>query len=150
MLCTFKQACIFKHQSILIWYCPVLYLSHYLLVHCHKCIPFTTGYSYFILGVMNDDYKSLMNIDTQCEGLNAYSATGISTTVIASRVSYVFNLHGPCMVVDTACSSALVAIHLGSQAIRAGKHNTYPLLFSFSVKYPTLTSRALWNMKTHT
>jgi len=97
---------------------------------------------------MNDDYKSLINIDTPGEGLNAYSATGISTTVIASRVSYVFNLHGPCMVVDTACSSALVAIHLGSQAIRAGKHDT-----PFCLAFRSNTPHALlvrWTMNTHT
>lgn len=73
-----------------------------------------------ITGVMNDDYKSLLNVDTPGEGLNAYSATGFSTTIIASRVSYVYNLRGPCMAIDTACSSALIAVHLGSQAIKAG------------------------------
>lgn len=71
---------------------------------------------------MNDDYKTLVSMDTSGE-LNAYSATGFSSTIISSRVSYFYNLHGPCMTLDTACSSALIAIHLGCQAIKTGKYS---------------------------
>ncbi|MFC0548257.1 beta-ketoacyl synthase N-terminal-like domain-containing protein [Kutzneria chonburiensis] len=39
---------------------------------------------------------------------------------IANRVSYFFNFQGPSVAVDTACSSALTAIHMASEAIRAG------------------------------
>ncbi|XP_045160035.2 uncharacterized protein LOC123525230 isoform X2 [Mercenaria mercenaria] len=70
------------------------------------------------IGAMNDDYKSLSNLDHD-EDTN-YTATGMSTTIVASRVSYVYNLRGPCMVVDTACSSSITAIHLASEAIRSG------------------------------
>ncbi|WAQ97510.1 PPSD-like protein [Mya arenaria] len=70
------------------------------------------------IGCMNDDYKIMSSQDPL--GTTNYSATGSSTTVISSRVSYVFNLHGPCLTVDTACSSAMMAIHLGCQAIRSG------------------------------
>ncbi|XP_053394019.1 uncharacterized protein LOC123525873 [Mercenaria mercenaria] len=70
------------------------------------------------IGAMNDDYKSLSNLDHD-EDTN-YTATGMSTTIIASRVSYVYNLRGPCMVVDTACSSSITAINLASEAIRSG------------------------------
>lgn len=67
---------------------------------------------------MNDDYKLITSQDPM--GTNNYSATGSSTTLISARVSYVFNLHGPCLTLDTACSSALMAIHLGCQAILTG------------------------------
>ncbi|XP_052816231.1 phenolphthiocerol/phthiocerol polyketide synthase subunit C-like isoform X2 [Mya arenaria] len=70
------------------------------------------------IGCMNDDYKIMSMQDSS--GNTNYSATGSSTTVISSRVSYVFNLQGPCLTVDTACSSAMMAIHLGCQAIRSG------------------------------
>ncbi|WAQ97493.1 PPSD-like protein [Mya arenaria] len=70
------------------------------------------------IGCMNDDYKIMSSQDPS--GTTNYSATGTSTTVISARVSYVFNLHGPCLTVDTACSSAMMAIHLGCQAIRSG------------------------------
>jgi acyl transferase domain-containing protein len=67
---------------------------------------------------MNDDYKRLSSFDHE-EDTN-YSATGMSATIISARVSYVYDLRGPCMVVDTACSSSMLAIHIGCQAIRSG------------------------------
>ncbi|XP_045209328.2 uncharacterized protein LOC123561167 [Mercenaria mercenaria] len=70
------------------------------------------------IGVMNDDYKVIASSDHSDD--TNYSATGMSTTIIASRVSFVYNLQGPCMVIDTACSSSMIAIHLGCQAIRTG------------------------------
>src|SRR6185312_5031028 len=40
---------------------------------------------------------------------------------IANRVSYVLNLHGPSMTVDTMCSSSLSAIHLACQDLKQGR-----------------------------
>jgi len=39
---------------------------------------------------MNDDYKVLASSDHSDD--SNYSATGMSTTIIASRVSFVYNL----------------------------------------------------------
>ncbi len=39
---------------------------------------------------------------------------------IANRVSYLFNLHGPSIALDTMCSSSLTAIHLACEALRKG------------------------------
>lgn len=44
--------------------------------------------------------------------------TGSWEGILASRVSYLFDFRGPAMVVDTACSSGLVAVHLACQALR--------------------------------
>ncbi|TDT97708.1 acyl transferase domain-containing protein [Streptomyces sp. 846.5] len=46
---------------------------------------------------------------------------GTSGNVTAGRISYAFGLEGPSVAVDTACSSALVALHLGAQSLRAGE-----------------------------
>jgi polyketide synthase PksM/polyketide synthase PksN len=40
---------------------------------------------------------------------------------MANRVSYHFDWHGPSMAIDTACSSALTALHLACQSLRAGE-----------------------------
>lgn len=40
--------------------------------------------------------------------------------ILASRINYLFNLKGPSMVMDTACSSGLVATHEACNALRNG------------------------------
>ena len=44
--------------------------------------------------------------------------TGVTASILANRVSYIFDLHGPSFTVDTACSSSLVALDLACRAIR--------------------------------
>uniref|UniRef100_UPI00374247C8 beta-ketoacyl synthase N-terminal-like domain-containing protein n=1 Tax=Fulvivirga marina TaxID=2494733 RepID=UPI00374247C8 len=48
-----------------------------------------------------------------------YNLSG-SLASIANRVSYVLNLHGPSITLDTMCSSSLTAIHLACQDLKAG------------------------------
>jgi acyl transferase domain-containing protein/NAD(P)-dependent dehydrogenase (short-subunit alcohol dehydrogenase family)/acyl carrier protein len=55
------------------------------------------------------------------EGLDAYLMTGTAPSVTSGRVSYVFGLEGPAVTVDTACSGAIVSLHLASQALRRGE-----------------------------
>ncbi len=44
--------------------------------------------------------------------------TGGWVSIHASRISYLFNLHGPCMIVDTACSSGMSSVHVAIQSIK--------------------------------
>ncbi|KAI1439039.1 reducing type I polyketide synthase 10 [Xylaria sp. CBS 124048] len=48
---------------------------------------------------------------------NRYSATGSGTTILANRISHVFNLQGPSLVLDTACSSSLYCLHVACAAL---------------------------------
>lgn len=50
-----------------------------------------------------------------------HSLPGNSVTMIPSRVSYLLDMHGPAIMVDTACSSALGSIHLASRMLRDGE-----------------------------
>ena len=54
---------------------------------------------------------------------SAYLASGRSLNMIANRLSYVLGLHGPSLVIDSACSSSLLAVHLGCQSLAAGESN---------------------------
>ncbi|XP_076458184.1 phenolphthiocerol/phthiocerol polyketide synthase subunit C-like [Babylonia areolata] len=73
------------------------------------------------IGVSNSDYRVLFRASSSSVG--SYTVTGISNSIIAARVSYVFDLRGPSLVLDTACSSSLIGMHLACQAIRAGDCN---------------------------
>ncbi|MCH9756853.1 MAG: SDR family NAD(P)-dependent oxidoreductase [Gammaproteobacteria bacterium] len=53
--------------------------------------------------------------------VSPYAATGTFHSIIANRVSHLFNFKGPSEVIDTACSSALVAINRAVQSIRLGE-----------------------------
>ena len=50
-----------------------------------------------------------------------YVSTGTNASLLANRISYFFGFEGPSVVLDTACSSALVAIAEGVQGIRTGR-----------------------------
>src|SRR5579884_2780128 len=49
--------------------------------------------------------------------IDTYTNTGGSLSIAANRISYCFDLRGPSVAVDTACSSALVAVHLACKSI---------------------------------
>ncbi|KAI2643562.1 reducing type I polyketide synthase 10 [Xylaria nigripes] len=49
--------------------------------------------------------------------LHHYSGTGLGTTILANRISHVFNLLGPSLVLDTACSSSLYCLHVACMAL---------------------------------
>jgi phthiocerol/phenolphthiocerol synthesis type-I polyketide synthase C len=52
---------------------------------------------------------------------DSFTMTGNTASIAANRISYIFDLRGPSMVIDTACSSFLVAFHQACQAIRSGE-----------------------------
>ncbi|EPE10816.1 polyketide synthase [Ophiostoma piceae UAMH 11346] len=58
------------------------------------------------------------------DAIPLYHATGTGQAMLANRLSYFFNLHGPSVTLDTACSSSLVALHQACQALRAGECET--------------------------
>ncbi|MDX2465073.1 MAG: type I polyketide synthase, partial [Porticoccus sp.] len=48
-------------------------------------------------------------------------STGNTTSIAANRISYLFDLHGPSLAIDTACSSSMFAFHQACNAIRSGE-----------------------------
>lgn len=69
------------------------------------------------IGISTREYPLLQTLET----VGTYSSTGQAACMAANRVSYAFNLIGPSVSVDTACSSALVAAHLACQSIWSGE-----------------------------
>ena len=52
---------------------------------------------------------------------SVYAVTGDTTSVASGRLSFALGLQGPCVSVDTACSSALVALHGAWRAVLGGE-----------------------------
>ncbi len=73
------------------------------------------------IGLFTHDYENLHMRTTERHLQSSHSATGMSTTISANRLSYAFDFMGPSMVIDTACSSSLVATHLACRALQSGE-----------------------------
>lgn len=67
----------------------------------------------------DSDYKRMIT-DFDPDSLSIATAGNVRP-IIASRLSYILDFHGPSMLVDTTCSSSLASIHLACQAIRNGE-----------------------------
>jgi len=52
---------------------------------------------------------------------NSHRYTGTGGALVSNRISYHFNLNGPSMTLDTACSGSLVAVHEACKALRSGE-----------------------------
>ena len=52
---------------------------------------------------------------------SAFTATGLSNALISNRLSFLLNLRGPSVTIDTACSASMVAIHNAVTDLRMGK-----------------------------
>jgi acyl transferase domain-containing protein/acyl carrier protein len=65
------------------------------------------------IGVWNQEYAGRKE--------SVYYPTGTNPSIIASRISYHYDLRGPSWVSNTACSSSLVAVHYASKDIEDGR-----------------------------
>ncbi|CAE8692778.1 unnamed protein product, partial [Polarella glacialis] len=72
-----------------------------------------------IVGISNNDWIQVQSIDIR--KISPYTATGLSASIAAARVAFCLGLKGPAFVVDTACSSALVALDSAASNIRRGR-----------------------------
>ncbi|KAM6422464.1 phthioceranic/hydroxyphthioceranic acid synthase-like [Rhynochetos jubatus] len=70
------------------------------------------------IGLMNRDYEVVTS--RAASHINHYDGTGTAMSIAANRISFTFNLTGPSLAIDTACSSFLFALHYALRAIKSG------------------------------
>ena len=84
------------------------------------------------IGSFNNDYKVLMEKDSQTP--TKYFATGAEPGMLANRLSWSFDLSGPSMQIDSACSSSLNALHIACQGLR--NHDADMVCSSYNNREP--------------
>ncbi|MGC9382513.1 beta-ketoacyl synthase N-terminal-like domain-containing protein [Streptomyces sp. MH13] len=72
------------------------------------------------VGVMASEYGRRFVGDGDYSRIDPYHSTGSGHCFLAGRISYALGLSGPALSIDTACSSALVAVHQAVRALRDG------------------------------
>lgn len=65
------------------------------------------------------DYEG--NIYKDPSDIPKYHVTGSGSAILSNRISYIFNLKGPSMTLDTGCSGSMVALHQACQSLRTGE-----------------------------
>ncbi|MFI6729904.1 beta-ketoacyl synthase N-terminal-like domain-containing protein, partial [Streptomyces atratus] len=72
------------------------------------------------LGVSAGDYDGVVRREGAAP-LTHHAMTGTHRSIIANRVSYALDLHGPSITVDTGQASSLAAVHLACTSLRGGE-----------------------------
>ncbi|MDQ1352143.1 MAG: polyketide synthase PksN, partial [Acidobacteriota bacterium] len=85
----------------------------------YKASDLAGSHTGLFVGVAGNDYYDVLRDNT--DKMDAHVITGIDHSILANRISYTLNLHGPSISINTACSSSLVAIHHAVEALRSGK-----------------------------
>ncbi|WP_442931634.1 type I polyketide synthase [Mycobacterium sp. 050128] len=70
-------------------------------------------------GVAANEYAHLLSAEP-IDKIEPYFITGNALNAISGRVAFALGLEGPAVAIDTACSSALVAVHQACQALHSG------------------------------
>jgi acyl transferase domain-containing protein/NADPH:quinone reductase-like Zn-dependent oxidoreductase/acyl carrier protein/phospholipid N-methyltransferase len=72
------------------------------------------------VGISSYDFALFQGTVRNLEFIDLHSPLGSAMSIAANRISYCLNLKGPSVAVDTACSSALIAVHLACRSLWDG------------------------------
>lgn len=70
------------------------------------------------IGVTKSDHGRIGQV-IHADGSSSHARSSFSA--MANRISYILNLNGPSVPVDSMCSSSLTALHMAAQALREGQ-----------------------------
>lgn len=68
------------------------------------------------VATFSSDYNLIQHKDIN--DIPNYHTTGVGTAIASNRISYLLDLKGPSVTIDTGCSGSLVAIHEACQSLR--------------------------------
>src|SRR3954467_3717314 len=73
------------------------------------------------VGISHNDYQGIQSSSFDHFTIGPHTPTGSAHSIAANRISYCLNLRGPSVAMDTACSSALTAVHAACEHIWGGR-----------------------------
>ena len=82
------------------------------------------------VSTLRNDYGSLIN--DHSAAVRIYTGPGTANSVVANRLSYVLDLRGSSIALDTACSGSLVALNLAHRSLQSGE-STLALVGGISI-----------------
>lgn len=71
------------------------------------------------VGLWRNDYEA--RVMAEPTSIDFHMTTGTGRYSASGRLSYLFDLSGPSLTIDTHCSSSLVAVHLAVESLRRGE-----------------------------
>ncbi|KAE8310676.1 hypothetical protein BDV41DRAFT_590299 [Aspergillus transmontanensis] len=96
------------------------------------------------VGVFGEDWHDLSAKETQdIPRVHAFATGGFA---LSNRVSYEYDLKGPSVTVQTACSSSMVALHEACCALYAGTCSSAVVAGTNMILSPTMTANMSDNM----
>ena len=72
------------------------------------------------VGAAVGEYGAILRRENPALSQSAFAGIGLTSSILAARISYLLNLKGPSISLDTACSSSLVALHQACRSIQTG------------------------------
>eukprot|EP00967_Tisochrysis_lutea_P159200 scaffold329076_cov106-Tisochrysis_lutea.AAC.1 len=67
------------------------------------------------VGIWASEYSEVMSRNGHLT--SGYAPTALGCSMAAGRLSFALGLQGPCLSIDTACSSGLVAAHTSLRSL---------------------------------
>jgi len=72
------------------------------------------------IGMSSSDYGIIQMDRANWPLIDVHTNSGLSLSIASNRISYLLDLHGPSLTLDSACSSALVAVDNACRSIWSG------------------------------
>ncbi|KAF2207327.1 hypothetical protein CERZMDRAFT_107796 [Cercospora zeae-maydis SCOH1-5] len=91
----------------------------------NTCV-YVSGFNHDQLAILNSDPETTLR----------HRVTGLTNSLLSNRVSWFFDFRGPSITIDTACSSSMVALHMGAQSLRSGESELAVVTGVTIINYP--------------